>query len=223
MKSFLKPANLGDTFLFFGFLTLFYTSFIFTSAKVSKGDVLATCTSDGAYGQTCTNEENFTVEKKVRIKGNTSWQDKVINVKEVETVEFRITVKNVGDESESKMKTIDLLPDELSRTGGAGLTEVWDDFNDGDSKEFIIESKLKSSEFQNTKQFEKCVVNKVDLYQNEDHKGSDTATVCYNNAKVEELPKTGPIVPIGILGIIGVGLGFAGSYLKTLPSKTRRR
>lgn len=221
MKALLKPTNLGNTFLFLGFMSLFYSSFVFVSPKVMQGEVLATCTSDGAYGQTCTTDESFTIEKKVRIKGTTNWSDKVTNVKEDQTVEFRIIVKNTGDESESKMKTVDTLPDEMSRTGGAGLTENWDNFNDGDEKEFIIESKLKATEFATNKNFEKCVVNKVDLYQNEDHKGSDTATVCYNNAQVQELPKTGPLLPIGLLGFAGVGLGTLGSFLKVHGSKSK--
>jgi len=67
--------------------------------------------------------------------------------------------------------------------------------------------------------FEKCVVNKVDLYQNDNGKGSDTATVCYNNAQVEQLPKTGPALPAGLMGIVGVGMGFVGSFLKTRKFK----
>lgn len=215
MRYLLQPANLGNIFLFLGFVSVSYSTIDFAIPETYVGEVLATCTSNGAYGQNCTPDESFSLDKKVRVKGQSSWQDKVINVKENDTVEFRIVVENTGDEMESKMKTVDTLPNEMSRIGGAALVEVWDNFDDGDKKEFIIESKLKSSEFSTSKNFEKCVVNKVDLYQNEDFKGSDTATVCYNNAEVEELPKTGPGISASAVGLFGVFFTTLGSLIKT--------
>lgn len=191
MKSLRQPANFGSLLVFVGFLTLSYSASALVtdsslSFKYQEGDVLATCTSDGAYGQTCVSNESFEIEKKVRVKGNSTWKDKVTNVEEQDTVEFKVTVTNTGDDEESKLKMTDSLPDEMSRTGGAGLTEQRDDFAADEDEEFIIEAQLNSSEFDTSTSFEKCVVNKAELEQAGDYKGSDTATVCYNNADIEE-------------------------------------
>jgi len=211
-KSLTHPHNMGNILAFGGFALIAYSSFSFLNFKAPvDGDVLATCDSEGAYGETCISEESYDVEKKVRIKGSSdaSWKDKVTNVKETDTVEFRIQVENTGDEETDDAQTDDTLPSEMTKTGGAGLTENWGDFGAGDTKEFIIESKLKASEFTTTVKFEKCVVNKVDLEVDGDFKGSDTATVCYNNADVEVLPKTGPLaaLPLGISGAVMAALG----------------
>jgi uncharacterized repeat protein (TIGR01451 family) len=218
MKALKYPANFGSILVFIGFLSLSYSASAFVSDsglsfKSSKGEVLATCTSDGAYGQTCISNESFEIEKKVRVKGNSTWKDKVTNVEEKDTVEFRVKVTNTGDDEEDKLKMSDSLPDEMSRTGGDDLTEEWNDFAADEDETFIIEAQLKSSEFDSTVSFEKCIVNKAELEQAGDYKGSDTATVCYNNADIEELPDTGPLSPI-ILGVSGLVMTFVGGYLK---------
>ena len=217
MKSLRHPASLGDILTFFGFVFVAYSAFSFLNFRPAavgeQGDVLATCVSDGAYGETCTEDESYLVEKKVRILGDTSWKDKVTGVLETDTVEFRIRAENTGDEEADDAKTEDTLPTEMTRTGGAGLTEEWDDFDPGDIEEFIIEAKLKASEFTTEVKFEKCVVNKVVLTVTGAFKGSDTATVCYNNADAVELPKTGPVAaaPMGIAGIL---MTVFGGFLK---------
>lgn len=216
-KSLTHPHSIGNILAFSGFLLVACSSFSFlnfSSATGDWGDVLATCDSDGAYGETCTTTESYDIEKKVRIKGSsdTSWKDKVTGVKEDQTVEFRIRAENTGDEEADDVETEDSLPGEMTRTGGAGLTESWDDFSPDEVQEFIIEAKLKASEFATDKKFEKCVVNKVELTVGGDFEGSDTATVCYNNADVE-LPKTGPIGALP-MGIVGAGMAVLGGWLK---------
>lgn len=69
MNSLRNFANLGSLFVFVGFLMLSYGgSAVFLGSYFEKksGDVLASCTSDGAYGQTCVSNERFEVEKKVK-------------------------------------------------------------------------------------------------------------------------------------------------------------
>lgn len=190
------------------FVTLFLGAL---TVALLPSKVYAACEDDGDYGETCTFEKKFQIEKKVRISGDSEWKDKVTGVKEGQIVEFRIIAKNIGELSADDMKMIDSLPGELEKTGGAGLTEEWNDFNDGDSKTFIIQARIKSTEFKRTDNFEKCVVNKAELRQNDNKQGSDTATVCYGEKKITELPKTGPISTelMSILGFASTGLGLA--------------
>lgn len=215
MKSIKHPASLGNIFLFLSFVLFSYSSFLLVEPSNSflfnnAGSVLADCDTDGPYGEPCIENESYEIEKKVKIKGGDIWKDKVTDVKEDETVEFRIEVRNVGDVDVDDMKMTDLLPDEMSRIGGDGLTEKWDDFESNEEKTFIIEAKLNEEEFDTDTTFEKCVVNKAEAEQNGNDIGSDTATVCYNNAEVKELPDTGPL-PIGLLGL---GLAITGAALK---------
>ena len=59
--------------------------------------------------------------------------------------------------------------------------------------------------------FEKCVVNKAEVEWDGNFEGSDTATVCYGDVEVTELPETGAV---STLAIAGLGLIIAGYTLK---------
>lgn len=155
--------------------------------------------------------KRFKVTKQVRLEGDNSWKDKVTNVKEGEVIEFRITVENLSDEEADEfdnMKIEDFLPDELYRVGGSGLTEYWDNFGSGDEKKFTIEVKVESDEYDRDVEFEKCIVNKVELEWDGEFEGSDTATVCYGNEEPSELPKTGYTSTLAITGLVTLVAGL---------------
>lgn len=172
--------------------------------------VFASCESDGAYGQKCVYNKTFELTKKVRIEGDSTWKDKVIDVKEDEVIEFRIKVENIGEVAVDDMKLKDFLPDELKRIGGDGLTEDWDDFKVGETKKFVIKARIKASEFDRDDNFEKCVVNKAEVRYDGTLEGSDTATVCYGDEDITELPETGAsgTEAMTILGLASTGFGL---------------
>jgi hypothetical protein len=173
------------------------------------------CESNYGGGETCIYNKRFEIDKDVRIEGDNEWkEDKVTDVDKDEIVEFRIKIKNLSDEdagSFDDMKMEDFLPDELIREGGSGLTEYWDDFDPGETKTFTIRAKIDPDEFDRDDNFEKCVVNKAEVRWDGDFEGSDTATVCYGNGKPTELPKTGAVSD---LAIIGLGMLTAGVFAK---------
>jgi LPXTG-motif cell wall-anchored protein len=111
------------------------------------------------------------------------------------------------------MKMKDSLPDEMERVGGDGLTEYWEDFEPGETKTFIIRAKVNSEEY-DRENFEKCVVNKAKVLYDDDEEGSDTATVCYGDSEVTELPKTGGSSVL--YGALGLGLSAFGLTVKKL-------
>ena len=165
------------------------------------------CTPVYGGGETCVEEKEFSVTKDVRIKGNSDWKDKVTGVEEEDTVEFRVKVKNKGNVEVDNMKMTDFLPDEMFRTGGDGLTEEWDNFKPGDTKEFIIEAKIESAEFDKAN-VDKCVVNKAKATRDGNKVGEDTATVCFTTVELKELPKTGnSVIELTALGLGLVSLG----------------
>jgi len=179
--------------------------FVATPAKV-----YAACESDGAYGQNCVYNKSFKITKKVRIKDEGDFEDKVTGVKEGQVVEFKVKVKNVGEVAVDDLKMTDILPEELYRVGGSGLTEYLNDLKVGETETFVIEAKIKEIEFDRTDNFENCVVNKAKLERNGDFEGSDTATVCYGDSDIKELPETGADSTgiLTIFGLISTGLGM---------------
>lgn len=181
-------------------------------ALINSNTAYAGCESNYGGGETCIYNKSFEIEKKVRIEGDNEWKDKVVDVEEDETVEFRIRVENVGEVGVDDMKYEDFLPDEMERVGGDGLTEYWDGFDPDEEVTFIIEAKVKDSEYDD-EDFEKCVVNKVELYYDDAFEGSDTATVCYGDEEITELPETGPASTVG-LALSGLGLIASGTLVK---------
>jgi uncharacterized repeat protein (TIGR01451 family)/LPXTG-motif cell wall-anchored protein len=172
----------------------------------------------GIYAREVINKV-FRVEKKVRVGDSGSFSDKVTHVAKGEIVEFQIVVKNEGDMEVNDMKMVDILPKEMERVGGSQLTETWDNFEvctsekcEDERKVFIIKAKVKDSEF-DREDFEKCVVNKAEIYYKDKFEGADTATVCYGKVPVTELPKTGT-TSTALVTIGGLSLVYLGKLLK---------
>lgn len=171
------------------------------------------CESNYGGGETCVYNKRFEIKKEVRFEGEDNWQDKVTDVEKDDVLEFRIKIKNLSDEESEdyidfdEMKMKDILPDELYRLGGNDLTEEWDNFEPGETKEFIIKVEVDEDEFDRTENFEKCVVNKAEVYWDGKFEGADTATVCYGKGTPTELPKTGFGSTLTVLGVAFLGLG----------------
>lgn len=187
---------------------------MFAVAMVVKPNtVYAGCESTYGGGETCIYNKSFEIEKKVRLEGDSKWQDKIVDVEEGDVVEFRIKVTNVGEVSVDDMKYDDMLPKEMHRVGGSGLTEYWNDFDPDDEVTYVIKAKIDEDEFDENFDL-KCVVNKVELFYGDAFEGSDTATVCYGEGdEITELPETGPTASVG-LALSGMALIAAGTLVK---------
>ena len=181
------------------------------SAFVLVSKAYAGCESTYGGGETCVYNKRFDIEKKVRKEGDDEWKDKVTNVKENQVIEFKVKVKNKGEVEVDNMKMKDSLPKEMERVGGSGLTEYWDSFEPDETKTFIIKAVVKDSEYDRDN-FEKCVVNKARVEYDGDEEASDTATVCYTDKEITELPKTGG--DSVLYGLTGLGLVGAGIVIK---------
>ncbi len=187
---------------------------------VVPGRAYATgCTTPYGGGTTCVINKSFKIVKEVRIEGDDDYEEKVTGVEEGDVIEFKITVENTTDDggvsgvSFDNMKIKDNLPDELIKLSG-DLTEEWDDFEPGDKKTVKIKVKVDKKEFDD-ENFEKCVVNRVELTYDGDYEGSDTATVCYENGdkEIKELPETGATGTVMLLGL-GLSSIVSGIVLK---------
>jgi hypothetical protein len=193
-------------------------SLAFVAISFAVSSTVYACNEDSndcGYGEKEIVNKRFSIEKKVRIEGNDSWKDKVTGVEEDDIVEFKIKIKNLSDDKAAdeidfdNMKMEDILPDEMFRVGGSGLTEYWDDFEPGETKTFKLEAKVDADEYDNDKDFEKCVVNKAKTYWDGEFEGSDTATVCYSDIdEPTELPETGVMSTMLVAGALMVASGI---------------
>ncbi len=183
------------------------------------------CESNYGGGETCRYNKRLEIDKYVRIQGDSEWHnDKITGVKKDEIIEFKVKIKNLSDKGAGHfddMKMEDFLPDELVKVGGAGLTENWDDFGHDDTKTFIIEAKINSDEFDRSDNFEKCVVNKAEVRWKGKFEGADTATVCYGNGQPTELPRTGAVSTLAILGLGMLTVGALAKLAKRSFGKSK--
>jgi LPXTG-motif cell wall-anchored protein/uncharacterized repeat protein (TIGR01451 family) len=173
------------------------------------------CEPNYGGGETCEKEEDLEISKQVRkykdsLGDDEGFKDKVTGIEKGDIIEFKITVKNDGDDAED-IDVKDYLPEELKKITG-DTSKHYDKLEAGEKKTFRIRVRVYDSEFDRDDNFEKCVVNKVTLKQDDDKKASDTATVCYGDSEIEELPETGSIA--AIFAGLGSAISGLGLYLK---------
>jgi len=190
---------------------LIITAFVFSMILSTNTKVFAQY-GGGAGGY---DSESLEITKEVKLEGDENFRDKVYvdfkNASEKDkNIIFRITVKNNGD-SIDKLKYEDFLPNSLDKVSG-DLTEEVGSLNNNESRSYEIVASIDEDDKNRDYVFEKCVVNKVELRQDDDYKDNDVATVCYGNVdEPTQLPETG-FIPL--TGLSGLGLVTLSSYLK---------
>lgn len=123
---------------------------------------------------------------------------------------FKLKIKNVGDETFSKVEVRDYLPELIDLTNGDIAFDI-NDLHAGDVREYEIKTKVVDAEkFPNDKTVV-CEVNTSEVWSG-DERDKDTAQVCLttNVLGVTALPKTGPaeigIMAFGLLFLVLTGL-----------------
>ena len=162
-------------------------------------------------GEVCAPVKNksFAVQKDVRKKGFSEWQNEITEVKSAHEVEFRIIVTNTGEVTVDDLKVIDTLPSNLILIEGQLSWEI-DGFAPHEEETFTFTTKANTDGMIDNQ--EKCVVNKVHIQYKDATEASDTATVCIEKGEVlgketTELPPTA----VGLYEIISfmvIAIGF---------------
>lgn len=123
---------------------------------------------------------------------------------------FKLKIKNVGDETFSKVEVRDYLPELIYLTNGDISFDI-NDLHAGDTVETEIKTKVvDASQFPNNKTTV-CEVNTAETWSG-DERDKDTAQVCLttNVLGVSILPKTGPaeigFLAFGLLFLVLTGL-----------------
>ena len=193
---------------------------------VAPGIVFAEDCDTGAYGDVCIVNKSFEIRKWVKLEGDDTWQNEVtIDLDDDDEADkkilFKVKVKNrvksddmdVDDLEFDDMKMKDIWPDELDLDKGDSddLTEKWDNFKSGETETFYYEADIEEDEKDRDEvNFEKCVVNKAELYYEDDLEGVDDAVVCWKKSEkedIEELPDTGAPITLGFAGFGLIALG----------------
>lgn len=151
----------------------------------------------------------FELNHSVRIKGNSTWLDKVANVNKGNEVEFLVQITNKSSETQNTEIVLE-VPTELSVTSGATTVKV-DNLAPSQRKDVFLTAQLRPSVAG-----EKCVVSKAQANQNGTRLTSDLATVCYGSA-VTTLPTTGPVENM-IMMVLGTSMLASGLLMKRFPS-----
>jgi hypothetical protein len=202
-------------------------AFLATSKVYAKDN----CEENYGGGETCLINKRFKIEKWVRKENEhkddscNEWDDEVtmdLTDKDERDhyVEFCVKITNKSDKVENLdfdgMKMLDNLPDELTRIGGDGLSEYWDNFKPGESKTFKIRADIKDDEKNKHGEFKKCAVNKAEVFWKKEFEGSATATVCWKKYKkeIKELPHTG--TDSAFVGLAGLTLTMVGVAIKKI-------
>lgn len=123
---------------------------------------------------------------------------------------FKLKIKNVGDNTFSKVEVRDYLPDLIYLTNGDIAFNI-NDLHPGDVNEYEIKTKVvDASQFPNGKSLI-CEVNASEVWSGDEH-DKDTSQVCLttNVLGVSILPKTGPsqisFLAFGLLSLVLTGL-----------------
>ncbi len=162
------------------------------------------------------------VDKEVKAPSQDNWHEnlssEVITFAGENYVEFKIKVKNTGDEELKNIKVIDALPSQIKpieypgeyNEGNHDVTWHIDRLGEGEEKEFYIKAQIKNNDsLEQGRLF--CVNNKAEGRSETDEYDSDTAQFCIDTRILgqETLPESGGNTLIATLlatSIIGAGI-----------------
>lgn len=162
------------------------------------------------------------IDKKVKPDEWTEWYDNLSSDVVVFTaddkIDFKVLIKNSGENDLSNIEVIDYLPDHVNFVSGPegaireGREVKWtiDHLNPGEEKEFTLQVQVVKSE--NLPEYDLfCVVNRVKATAESGESDEDTAQICVETrilgAAIQ--PEAGAelwLLASSLLGISGLGL-----------------
>jgi len=177
---------------------LFVLSFLFLAARGGARPVFAEVRCETQYGggQVCVKTGELQVNKKVWDPQNKVFVDNLgitsYKFTADEQVFFQIEIKNIGDNTFSKVNVKDTLPNYLELPSGQLDFEI-ENLEPGESEKREIKAKVVSLERLPSDKTLICEVNTVEAWADEE-KDKDTTQVCIEKRVlgVTKLPPTGP-------------------------------
>jgi uncharacterized repeat protein (TIGR01451 family) len=164
------------------------------------------------------------VNKEVKSPLESDWHDNLSSDQETfapdDFIEFRITVKNIGDQELTNVRLTDFLPDFLNPNFNPGdfdstnkqIKWTIDHLDPGEQQDFLIKVEVVSSD-QLPSQSLFCLVNRINVDTDQGQSDSDTAHFCINpKVLAASLPQAGNNIFVGTL--IGAGLLAFGIFAR---------
>lgn len=161
------------------------------------------------------------IDKQVKPDNWSEWYDNISIDKYVfiadDIIEFKIVVKNSGEDDLTNVEVIDYLPDFVNLISApAGYTQdgqeiKWNagHFNPGEEKEYFLTVQVVDSEqLEGKGGF--CITNKVQTQAETGEWDEDTAEICIESRILgaTEMPEAGAEVAIGVLASLALaGIG----------------
>ena len=200
------------------FKTIFITSMTAGILLAAAKPVFSAIRCETQYGgnEVCVTTGQLQINKKIWDSGNNEWVDNLYitshKFQTGDTVRFKLTVKNVGDNTLHNVKVVDSLPGFLFFTGTTDSEFTIDYLDPDETEDFEVEARV-VSESQLTVN-EACDVNTAEADSDEDEHDKDTAKLCVTKKVlgVTTLPKTGPTNTLLILSL-SLFAGISGLYL----------
>lgn len=170
-------------------------------------------------------ERQIIIDKKIKaVNKGGEWVDNLFAEEFTyvasEKVDFRVVVKNSGEEDLNNIKVIDYLPGEVYFVSGPGEYKAdghqaeWtiDHLNSGEEKEFYLEARVVESE-KLVSRDPFCMLNRVRAEAETGESDEDTAQLCVETRILGvELPPTG--INLVLPGFLAVSISTLGLFLK---------
>lgn len=187
---------------------------VLSTAKSASAAVR--CETQYGGNEVCVTTGQLQINKKIWNSDNSEWVDNLSitshKFQTGDTVRFKLTVKNVGDNTLHNVKVVDTLPNFLFFTGTTASEFKMDYLNPDESRDFEVEARVVSESQLTVDQA--CDVNVAEANSDEDEHDKDTAQLCVTKKVlgVTTLPKTGPANTLLILSL-SLFAGISGLYL----------
>lgn len=187
---------------------------VLSTAKSASAAVR--CETQYGGNEVCVTTGELQINKKIWNSDNSEWVDNLYitshKFQTGDTVRFKLTVKNVGDNTLHNVKVVDSLPNFLFFTGTTASEFKIDYLNPDESRDFEVEARVVSESQLTVDQA--CDVNVAEATSDEDEHDKDTAQLCVTKKVlgVTTLPKTGPANTLLILSL-SLFAGISGLYL----------
>lgn len=185
------------------------------SQKPALAAVSCVAQYGGQYGQVCVTTGQIQINKEVFDPQNNKFVDNLgltaHRLSPSQEVKFRLTIKNVGDNTLSNIQVIDTLPNFLEQISGEPYSFQIDTLKVGDSIQKELKAKVVNVDKLPQDKTVICDVNTA-VAQSGNEVDRDTAQVCVEKKVAAELPKAGAESTIAIFLSSGL-LGFIGNKL----------
>lgn len=173
-------------------------------SSVNSVSAAVRCETQYGGNQVCVTTGELQIDKEILDPRDSSYKDNLYvtdyRFQTADFVTFRLTIKNVGDDTLRDIEVVDTLPSFLFYTGGSVSGYTKDALNPGDTWTIEVKTQIVSESQLVVDRI--CGVNTAEVWADGDQHDKDTAELCAAKKVlgVKVLPETGDNTPFIIFG-----------------------